>query len=360
MAVDLARILALYLVFLAAILIEQTKSQENSTNTEVNPDFDDVPENPNQKFNQSFYQKAQSYTASNWRKLTAEDVEGFSQYSSKLEAGIRKKITEVLGLENDPNLSTDVMDKIFQEKIKKGEVTSAESSTLQMYKMAMKKAYVKRVIEVFKLKPKDLGTTPQYFCDVFEFCEFLSSTTTTTSTTTFLVMETTSTFAGESLISTISNTTTKASSVLETTTKTTEQTILTTSVKTTSKIPADRIEIQPEVDLTEVESDLEELESKVEASEDKDAEAKASGTETALEKIADNSNPGIVFHGIDESEQEVEASVPKFKASTGSEVDSEPETDGEPGWGSGSSRTSSDITSKALLCYLILTLSHVL
>ena len=351
---EIARMLALFLVFLAAISIEQSKSQENFTNTEVDPDdaLFDVPENPNDKFNQSFYQKAQSYTASNWRKLTAEDVEDFSQYSSKLEAGLRKKITIVLGLEKNSNLSTDVMDKIFLEKSDKGEVTSADSSTLQAYKMAMKEAYVKRVIEVFKLKPKDLEMTPQYFCEVFEFCEFLSSTTTTTSTTTFLVMETTSTFAGESLISTISNTTTKASSVPETTAKTTEPTTPTTSVKTTSKIPADRIEIQP--------SDLKELESKVEASENKDAEAKALGTETALEKIADNSNPGIVFHGIDESEQEVEASNPKVKASIGSEVDSEPETDGEPGWGSGSSRTNSDITSKALLCCLILTLSHLL
>ena len=270
---EIARMLALFLVFLAAISIKQSKSQENFTNTEVDPDdaLFDVPENPNEKFNQSFYQKAQSYTASNWRKLTAEDVDNFSQYSSKLEAGIRKKITEVLGLENDPNLSTDVMDKIFQEKSNKGEVTSAESSTLQMYKMAMKEAYVKRVIEVFKLKPKDLEMTPQYFCEVFEFCEFLSSTKTTTSTTT-TTMETTSIFAGESLISTISNTTTKASSVPETTAKTTEPTTPTTSVKTTSKIPADRIEIQPEVDLTEVESDLEELESKVEASRDEDSE----------------------------------------------------------------------------------------
>ena len=115
---------------------------------------------------------------------------------------------------------------------------------------------------------------------------------------------------------------------------------------------------------SEVESDLKELESKVEASEDKDAEAKASGTEAALEKNAgrrsDNLNPGIVFHGTESSEQEVEPSVPKVKASTRSEVDSEPETDGEPGWGSGSSRTNSDITSKALLCCLILTLSHLL
>ena len=69
MAVDLARVLALCLVFLAAISIEQTKSQDNFTNTEFN-----VQEIPNEKFNQSFYQKAQSYTASNWRKMTAGTV----------------------------------------------------------------------------------------------------------------------------------------------------------------------------------------------------------------------------------------------------------------------------------------------
>ena len=57
-------------------------------------------------------------------------------------------------------------------------------STLQTYTMAMQEAYVKRVIEVFNLKPEDLGTNPQYFCEVFEFCEFLTSTTSTTSTTT--------------------------------------------------------------------------------------------------------------------------------------------------------------------------------
>jgi len=380
MAFDLGRILALSLFFLAAISIEQTKSQENSTNTEVDSDYDqdvlfDVPENPHEKFNQSFYQKAQSHTASNWRKMTAGDVDDFSQYSSKLEAGIRKKMAEVLGLENDPNLSTDDMAKIFQEKSDKGEVTSAELSTLQTYTMAMQEAYVKRVIEVFNLKPEDLGTNPQYFCEVFEFCEFLTSTTSTTSTTTTTrtptittastTTKTTSTIplAGdEPLSSTSSSTTPKPTSVSETTAKTTEITVPTNSVKTTSKIPADRIEVLPVVNLTKVESDLEELESKVEASGDEDSEA--SGTEAPLEQIAgrrsDNLNPGVVFDGTDESEQEVEARIPKVKASTGSETDSEPETDGEPGWGSGSSRTNSDITSKALLCCLILTLSHLL
>ena len=130
MAVDLEIILASSLAFLAAISTEQPQSQENLTNTEVDTDYDDilfdVPENPHEKFNQSFYQKAQSYMASNWRKMTARAVDDFSQYSSKLEAGIRKKMAEVLELENDPNLSTDDIAKILQEKINKGEVTSTE------------------------------------------------------------------------------------------------------------------------------------------------------------------------------------------------------------------------------------------
>ena len=154
---------------------------------------------------------------------------------------------------------------------------------LKIFIMKLQEAYVKRVIEVFQLKPEDLDDTPEHFCEVFEFCEFLPSTTTTTTETTYTIP-----LAGEPLSSTISSTKPKASSVPETTAETNERTTPTTSVKTTSKIPADRIEVQPEVDHTEVESDLKELESKVEASEDKDAEAeaKALGTEVALEKIA--------------------------------------------------------------------------
>ena len=127
---DLGRILVLCLGFSAVISIKQTQIQGNSTNTEVHTDYDDVlfdvPENPNEKFNESFYLKAQSYTASNWRKMTSGDVDDFSQYSSKLEAGIRNKMVEVLRLENDPNLSTDDLAKMFQEKSDKGEVTSDE------------------------------------------------------------------------------------------------------------------------------------------------------------------------------------------------------------------------------------------
>merc|ERR1712051_316118 len=85
------------------------------------------------------------------------------------------------------------------------------------------------------------------------------------------------------LSSTSSSTTPKPTSVSETTAKTTEITVPTNSVKTTSKTPADRIEVLPVVNLTNVESDLEELESKVEASGDEDSEA--SGTEAPLGDI---------------------------------------------------------------------------
>ena len=33
-------------------------------------------------------------------------------------------------------------------------------------------AFVKRVIEVFQIKPEDLDTTPEYFCGVFGLCKF--------------------------------------------------------------------------------------------------------------------------------------------------------------------------------------------
>ena len=41
----------------------------------------------------------------------------------------------------------------------------------------MQEAYVKRVIEVFQLSPGDLETTPEYFCEVLEFCQFLKRPT---------------------------------------------------------------------------------------------------------------------------------------------------------------------------------------
>ena len=39
----------------------------------------------------------------------------------------------------------------------------------------MQKAYVKRVIGFFQLKPEELDATSEYFYEVFGFCEFLIS-----------------------------------------------------------------------------------------------------------------------------------------------------------------------------------------
>ena len=139
--------LALFLVFLAAISVKQSKSQENSTNTEVDSDYGDVPENSNEKFNQSFYQKAQSYTKR--RKLTSGAVDDLAQYSDKLEKAIHKKMAEMIGLENDSNLSNEDISKLFLEKIDSGEITPAQLATLQAYTTALQEAYIKRVIKVY-------------------------------------------------------------------------------------------------------------------------------------------------------------------------------------------------------------------
>ena len=216
MAVDLGRILILSLVFLAAI--EHIKSQENNTNTGVENDvLLDITENlqssqesrpmpasprpalPRQveKSKPSIYQKAQSYTKR--RKLTSGAVDDLAQYSSKLEKAIHRKMAEMIGLENDSNLSNEDIAKLFLEKIDNGEVTPAQLSTLQAYTTALQEAYIKRVIKVYNLKPEDLGLTPEYFCEVYEFCEFLTAETTgkpidsTTETTTASTPETTTT-----------------------------------------------------------------------------------------------------------------------------------------------------------------------
>ena len=54
--------------------------------------------------------------------------------------------------------------------------------------MASQEAYVKRVIEIFNLRPDDLDTSPNIFCEVFRVCQF---TTTTTLSTTEIIETTT-------------------------------------------------------------------------------------------------------------------------------------------------------------------------
>ena len=44
------------------------------------------------------------------------------------------------------------------------------------YIKKIQEAFVKRVIEVFQIKPEDSDTTPEYFCGVFGFCKFQTRT----------------------------------------------------------------------------------------------------------------------------------------------------------------------------------------
>ena len=48
-----------------------------------------------------------------------------------------------------------------------------EVRTLKKYMEIMQKAYVKRVIEIFYLRPEDLDIIPEYFCEI-GFCQWQS------------------------------------------------------------------------------------------------------------------------------------------------------------------------------------------
>ena len=49
---------------------------------------------------------------------------------------------------------------------------------LQMFTLALHQSYVKKIIGLFNLKPKDFDTTPSKFCNVFDHCQFIIETTT--------------------------------------------------------------------------------------------------------------------------------------------------------------------------------------
>ena len=303
MAVDLGRILILSIVVLAAMSIEQIKSQEidNDVLLDVTENLQNSQESrprpalsrkasPRQtrfrqatrrqaisrqailrqveKSNLSIYQKAQSYTKR--RKLTSGAVDDLAEYSTKLEKAIHKKMAEMIGLENDSNLSNEDISKLFLEKIDSGEITPAQLATLQAYTTALQEAYIKRVIKVYNLKPEDLGLTPEYFCEVYEFCEFLTAKTTgkpidsTTETTTTLTTRTSTASTTETTTAsttgitkalttksttTLTTGTTTASTTETTTASTTETTTASTTRIITSTLPSTSSRTTPKAEL---------------------------------------------------------------------------------------------------------------
>ena len=133
MAAPLGKNFIVTLVFLAAASIngqspqDQLVSLENSSNIDATK-FD-TPDFPNERFSPSFYKRAQNYTATHWKKMTAGDVDDFSQYSQHLETRLRNKMAEIAGVENNPELTIEDMTKLFATKSDNGEITSAEVST---------------------------------------------------------------------------------------------------------------------------------------------------------------------------------------------------------------------------------------
>jgi len=320
MAVEFGKILPLLLIpFLASTSIGQNLSEVTSNPSKS---FPDIPESPHENFNVSFYKKAQNYTETHWREMTVEDANTFSQYSLHMENGIRQKMAEFAG---NPNLSFEEMTKIIQEKIDDGGITSAEISTLQKHTLATQEAYVKRVINIFDLGPEDFNTTPEYFCEVFEFCNFLPTPTPSTT----------------SESSTVENTP-KITTINIKTSSTTEET-KPGSISPTENPPASSSE-KTITQVSERRSDVLHM-----------VEETLTGDEISTTEKSDAVTPNIIG-----SMEKTEPEVGPVKTEPEVErVKMKPDTVTENGLGSGSSRTS-QFASTMLLCSIILTLSNFL
>jgi len=78
----------------------------------------------------------------------------------------------------DESISKESVDEMIKKiNEEQGAITSVEALNFETYMEKMQEVYVKRVIEFFQLRPEDLDSTPEYFCEVFGFCEFLEKPT---------------------------------------------------------------------------------------------------------------------------------------------------------------------------------------
>ena len=64
---------------------------------------------------------------------------------------------------------------IFSDYLIKSKHLSASAKALRSKKFmkTLHEEYVKLVVGFFQLMPEDLDKSPEYFCEVFGFCEFL-------------------------------------------------------------------------------------------------------------------------------------------------------------------------------------------
>merc|ERR1712193_66349 len=349
MAVDVRRISPVaFILFLASTSLGQISPGDLAEFTTT--PLPNISETPHEKFNVSFYKKAQKYTEEHWREMSAGDADDFSQFSVHLETRIRQKMAEFAG---NPTLSVEEMSTIIQDKIDNGELTTIEVSLLQAHTMATQEAYVERVIQIFDLRPEDLDTTPNVFCDVFEVCQFITTTTLSTSTTTVKITP---------KITTATSTTTTTTTTTQATTKpaTEEEKISSPDTNISDRTPEEVSErssdvgsVKTEKTITTVEklektttpSVIEEPEREpIEMNSKKDSEGAKRRSDTGSIKI-----------------EETDTTVKKLEKTTTTSVievpKEEPSKTNSEGWGSGASRNL-DFVSELLLGSLILTLSN--
>ena len=84
---------------------------------------------------------------------------------------------DILKIE-DNALTTHELSVLFSNDVKSGKLTQQEILELQTFTLAMHQSYVKKIIQVFNLKPEQFSTTPTKFCNVFEQCQYLIQTKT--------------------------------------------------------------------------------------------------------------------------------------------------------------------------------------
>jgi len=79
-----------------------------------------------------------------------------------------------LGWNFESKTSKLISDKnIFTDYLIKEKSTSSKALRSEKFMKALHEEYVKLVVGFFQLMPEDLDNTPEYFCEVFGFCEFL-------------------------------------------------------------------------------------------------------------------------------------------------------------------------------------------
>ena len=135
----------------------------------------------NSKFIDQFDQRIETLITGQNDPTDLEKAEKFNPSSYFLEAlsyaNAHALVTwDDLGWNFDTKVSKLISDEnIFSDYLIKSNhlSTSAKALRSEKFMKALYEEYVKLVVGFFQLMPEDLDNAPEYFCEVFGFCEFL-------------------------------------------------------------------------------------------------------------------------------------------------------------------------------------------